>query len=161
MKKNKRLLIFIAIVAIICIIIIARNKSIQGKRTVEVNRGESGTEVTTISGQKLSEVKKYKGLEISDVKIEVSESLTKVTANAYNPTSTDIDAIEMNINIVDKSGNVITSMGGHIDAVAGGQTTPISAAILSEVDENAAYDIQFTEQNYDEPDDNQDDTSEE
>lgn len=141
--KRVRLLVAVAIIAIIIIALIVKgNKDEEGKTAVDSNN--SNGETTVIEGRKLAEVKKYEGLEVSNVKFEIDGTTTLLTADIRNSTSSNIDGQWININVLDKEGNRLTSIGGYIDAMEAGETIPLSSSILSNGKDTNAYDIEIT-----------------
>ena len=147
MKNNKRLRIVIvaAIFVVVIIAIIAKQSSNEGKQQAEATPPPQ-EETTFIEGEKLAEVKKYKGLEISNVKFKVDDTMTLLTADVYNATSKKAEKQWININVLDKEGKRITSIGGCIGTVEPGAITRLSSSILSNTEDRQAYDIEITEQ---------------
>ncbi len=146
MKNNKqlRLVILVAVIVIVIIALISKSlKKPEQKQVAETNTNNDGT--TVIAGEKLAEVKSYKGLEVSNVKFEIDDKRTRLRADVYNGTDKEMEAQWININILDQEGNRITSIGGFIGKVKPGETTPISSSILSKSEDTKAYDIEITE----------------
>ena len=141
--KRVRLLVAIAIVAIIIIALIVKGSRDDGGKTA-VDSDDNNQETTVIEGRKLAEVKKYEGLEISNVKFEIDGTTTLLTADIRNGTSSNLDGQWININVLDKEGNRLTSIGGYIDAMEAGETIPLSSSILSNGKDTNAYDIEIT-----------------
>jgi hypothetical protein len=110
-----------------------------------VETGKTEGETTVIEGKKLAETKNYKGLEVTNVKFKIDDTMTLLTADVYNSTSKDIEAQWININVLDENGKRITSLGGYIDEIKPGETTPIASSILSNGEDKKAYDIEITE----------------
>lgn len=146
--KNKKLLRLVALIAIIIVVIIIIVNVTKGDKNGEKEPSQSGLsqETMTISGDKLAEVKNYKGLQVSNVKFQINDKMTFLTADVYNATSTDVQGQYININVLDKDGNIIKSIGGYIDPVKAGETTPISSSIPSGAGDTEAYNIEITEQ---------------
>lgn len=143
---TKKLFIFVgAIVFIIIIIALVAG----GKK--ETKEEDKPTEAKVIQGEQLAEVKEYGGLEISDVKFEVEDNMTEVTANVLNNTEKDLESQYVNINILDKNGSVIADVGGFIDGIeAGGTGKMIGSFLTSEATSNA-YNVEITDKTPQEP----------
>ena len=126
--KNKKLLRLVALIAIIMVVIIIIVNVTKGDKNGEKEPSQSGLsqETMTISGDKLAEVKNYKGLQVSNVKFQINDKMTFLTADVYNATSTDVQGQYININA--------------------GETTPISSSIPSGAGDTEAYNIEITEQ---------------
>lgn len=150
MKKtkvdNKRLGIVIgtAVIAIVVIALLVKGGS-KNKKDVATDTNGTNNDVTIISSDKLAETKEYKGLEITNVQIKIDDTMTELTADVRNNTSQDMEGQPININVLDKDGNRVTVVGGWIDAVKVGETTPIYASILSNGKDINAYDIEITQ----------------
>lgn len=141
--KKKAIIIGAVAVIILIIVIIAvggknKNKPVEGNSIAQ--------ETKVVEGEKLAESKNYKGLEISNVKFEIKNSMTKITADVCNATSKKIDDQWLNVNVLDESGKRITSIGGHVKSLEPGEKTIIDSSILSSLDDVKAYDIELTEQ---------------
>ena len=98
-----------------------------------------------ITGNELDKVKKYKGIEVSDVKIEVDKDRTRVRAILHNATDKAIEEQWMNINILDKEGQRITSLAGYIDNLQPGESAPLNSSIAAKVEDLEATNIEITE----------------
>lgn len=140
---TKKLGIVIAIaVVIIIIIVIAVTGGNKNKNELNTNNNNDSS---VVEGEKLSEVKEYKGLEVSNVKFTIGEKMTRLTADVANNTSNDREGQYVNINILDENGNKITSTMGWINSVKAGETTEIGATFVSTGNEKQAYNIEITE----------------
>ena len=151
MKKNKgngKMAIFaiIVIIAIVIIIIMVVSKDKPTEKTGENNNIDRGTSVSENGGKKaISGIKKYKGLEISNINLKVDDEMTSVTADVYNPTSSKMEEQQINIKALDSNGNEVTSFTGVIDAIEPGETRQISSAIVATAEDKNACDIEITE----------------
>lgn len=149
---TKRLGVLIGIVVVIIIIIaFATSGNKDNKKPTE---GDSKDGTSVIEGKKLSEKKEYKGLEISNVKFSVGESLTELTAEVVNNSGSDTEGQYVNFNVLDKDGNKIMAIGGYIDAIKVGESAKISTSFASNGKEVSSYDVQITETREEEPQDN-------
>lgn len=145
MKENKRLLLIIggAILLIIIIVLFTRGKKDE-QTAVETNNIEQQNMI--IKGDKLAEVKSYKGLEVSNVQVKIQNSMTEITADVHNNTSQDMKEQWVNINVLDKEGNRITSMGGFVSDIKAGESTELYTTIPSNGAGDKAYNIEITEE---------------
>ena len=146
MKKikvdTKRLGVLLGIVVLIIVIItIAVSSNKDDKKPTEGD-SEGGTSV--VEGKKLSEKKEYKGLEISNVKFSVGESLTELTAEVVNNSGSDTVGQYINFNVLDKDGNKVMPVGGYIDPIKVGESTNISTRFPSNGKEASFYDVEIT-----------------
>lgn len=142
------IIIAIVVIAIIIIsIVIAK-----GKNNSEEIGNNITQESTVIEGRKLAEAKKYKGLEISNVKFTVKkDGMTGLTADVDNNTGVDTEGQYINIYVLDENGKRITDFTGFIDPIKTGESTIIYADFLTNGIEEEAYDIEITEKR-EEPD---------
>ncbi|MCI8396145.1 MAG: hypothetical protein HFJ52_00060 [Clostridia bacterium] len=142
--EKKRLYILIGAVALIIVLIIAFTGK-KDKNPVADTNINSGEETKVMTTQKMAEVKQYSGFEISNVQFKVENNMIVIEANVKNNTGVDKKGEVININVLDKEGNKITSVGGYIDPVKAGESTPIYSTILANGAENKVYDIEITE----------------
>ncbi len=142
--EKKRLYILIGAVALIIVLIIAFTGK-KDKNPVADTNTNSGEETKVMTTQKMAEVKQYSGFEISNVQFKVENNMIVIEANVKNNTGVDKKGEVININVLDKEGNKITSVGGYIDPVKAGESTPIYSTILANGAENKVYDIEITE----------------
>ena len=143
-ETKKKAIIIGAGVVIILIIVLLVTGGKNKDKPVEGN--DMSQETKVVEGEKLAEVKNYKGLEISNVKFEIKNSMTVITADVLNATSKKIHEQWLNVNVLDESGKRITSIGGHVGALEPGEKTIIDSSVLSSLDDVKAYDIELTEQ---------------
>lgn len=141
MKQKKIIIAIIAIAVIVVVIAIATSNNSQEESDTEeyVEVLGDGTKVNT--SEKLAEAKTYNGLEITNLKFTNSSSVTNLSADVTNSTSNSIDSQLVDINVLDESGNIITSFKGTIEALEPGETTTLSAGIAANCAD--AYDIEF------------------
>lgn len=156
--QKKMIIIIAAIVFVVVIALIVRGSKKQNK---PVETGNSNQETKVIEGQKLAEVKTYKGLEISNVSFEIDEKMTTINADVYNPTGKKTEQLWVTINVLDKEGKRVTAIGGIIGALEPGGKTKIDTSILSNGKDKEVYDIELTEQRepMDSGNDNQNNTN--
>lgn len=130
MKQKKIMIIAVAliiIIAIIAVIVAVSSPEEESEEYVEVL--EDGTKVNT--SEKLSETKTYNGLEFTNIKFTNSSSVTNLSASVTNTTTENMDSQLIGINVLDESGNVITSFTGTVEALEAGETTTINAGIAA------------------------------
>lgn len=139
-KQKKILIIVLALVVVIAIIAAVVIFKI-GNKEPYVKVEEDGTRVNT--SEKLAETKTYKGLEFSNIKFVNSSGVTNLSADVKNTTGNDMPAQSVKINVLDKSGNVITTFSGNIVPIKAGETTTLSAGILANY--TNAYDIEIVD----------------
>lgn len=140
-QKNIKLLIVVVVVVIAIIAIVVAVSSPKNEKEEYVEELEDGTKVNT--SEKLAETKTYNGLEFTNIKLSNSSSVTNLYAEVKNTTSNDMSEQLIDINILDKEGNIITTFGGTIAALKAGETTTLNAGIVSNYAN--AYDIEIVE----------------
>ena len=150
MKKNEAKVIFIlvAIMVIVLIIVIAnRGKDNKNEEVVEniakeefIDVKEDGTRVNT--SNKLAETKKYYGLEISNITLTEKGNESYIRATVKNTTSVKKGEELIKLTIVDKQGNVLTSVKGYLNTIQPGSTTTLS--IKASADFANAYDFKVS-----------------
>ncbi len=143
-ETQKKIAIIVAAIALVVIIALL----VRGAKKKEPvnNVGDNQPQTKVIEGEKLAEVKKYKGLEISNVTFKIDEKMTEIKADVYNPTNKKTEQQWVTINVLDKDGKRITAIGGIIAALEPGGRTKIDTSILSNGKDREAYDVELTEQ---------------
>lgn len=139
-KQKKAIIIVVALVVVIAIVAIVIVFSSKGKEEY-VKVEEDGTRVNT--SEKLAQTKTCNGLEFSNIKFTNSSGVTNLYADVKNITENDMSAQTVNINVLDKDGNVITTLYGNVAAIKAGETTTLSAAIVANY--TNAYDIEIVQ----------------
>lgn len=140
MNQKRLVVLVIAIIVIIAIIVkLTLPKQVEEKTTY-ADRQENGV-VVNIS-KKLSETKQFNGLEFTNIKFSHTESVTSLKAEVKNVTSNAIPAQLIDINVLDKDNNKMTSFVGEINELEPGETTTIDSNIAANYVE--AYDIEFS-----------------
>lgn len=158
MKKNeRRMILMLVIIAIIIIAVLVKVKNGRKAQAGEngtnagtsigqngepeefVNLSEDGTKVNTSS--KLSETKKFENYEISNIKLTAKDGQSLVLADVKNVGEAKTDVTLINIKVLDKEGNEITTIGGIIGDLEAGATTQLNASATA--DFANAFDIAF------------------
>lgn len=146
MKSNEKKMILILIIITIiagAIFIKNKNKKMENKEQPEtqkqeyVQQFEDGTKQSTSS--KLNETKKVGDLEISDIQIIESDGTATLTANVKNTSSTTKKEFPLTIKLLNKSGEVIETLGAYVGTIKSGETRGINASINMDISE--IYDI--------------------
>lgn len=139
----------VVIIGIILIVIIA--VIVVKSKKPEEEGGDTGEEIeerepTVITGEKLTQVREYNGLEVSNVQFQLNGKTTLITADVKNNTGSDKEGQYVNVKVIDKKGKELTTIGGYIDPVKAGETVRFSSIILSNNEDDKAYDIEITPQ---------------
>lgn len=145
-KGNMGVVLFIGIVliAIIVIVVIKVKKPNNEGGTPDETIEER--EPTVITGEKLTQTREYNGLEVSNVQFQLNGKTTLITADVKNTTSADKEGQYVNVKVVDKKGKELTTIGGYIDPVKAGESVRFSSIILSNNEDDKAYDIEIMPQ---------------
>lgn len=85
---------------------------------------EDGTRLNTSS--KLKEVKKFEGLEISNLQITEKDNVTLLLGTITNVSQTKQERHPVNIKIIDKYGNEIITISAIIGELEAGESTQLS-----------------------------------
>lgn len=154
-KSEKRLILILVIITIIVISIyfIMKNNNKteelggnnnnsqiqeQGKENFSVL--EDGTKLNI--SEKIKETKKIDGLEFADIEITEKDNVTVILANVKNIAKDIKKDYIVDIKVVDKNGNEITSLSGYIGEIKPNET--ISFKTSATFDFANAYDIFIT-----------------
>ncbi len=135
MKKKEKIvigvLIAITIIAIIALIIM---NSKGGKSASKENKTKSdmsyeledGTQLNTSS--KLNEIKKFDGMEISNIQITQKNNVSLLLAKIVNTSNTKQGGYVIDIKIIDKQGNEIKTVPFLVKELEPGETTQLNAS---------------------------------
>ena len=146
-KENRGLLILIIVtIAIITTLVIILN--IRGKKSnndAEQNEVveefvqvlEDGTKLNTST--KLSETKIVDGLKIGNIQLTMQNGQSVLLADAENDTGKDIDIMLLDIILLDKNGNELTTIAGIIGNLKAGEKQQLNSSVTS--DYANAYDF--------------------
>lgn len=146
-KSNSRALILLVAVIIIAIgaVIIVQTRGGNGETNTDGD-ATAPKDTKVITGEKLTAKRDFDGLEISNVQFQLNGKTTLITADVKNATGADKEGQYVNVNVLDKKGKVLTSIGGFIDPIKAGDTIRFSSIILSNKEDGKAYDIEITKQ---------------
>ena len=147
MKKQEKMglliLIVVAIAIILTLVIISNRKEIHNE--VEENKVveefvqvlKDGTKLNTSS--KLSETKIIDGLKIGNIQLTMQNGQSVLLADAENNTGKDIDIMLLDIILLDKNGNELTTITGIIGNLKAGEKQQLNSSVTS--DYANAYDF--------------------
>lgn len=143
--KEKRMILILLIITIIVGIIFIRNKNKkvdtgeekQGTQSEYVEQSEDGTKQST--SEKLNEVKKVGDFEISNIQIIENNGTATLTANVKNTSDETKKEFPLKIKLLNKSGEVIETLGAYVGNIKSGETRGINASINMDI--SNIYDI--------------------
>ena len=147
-KKEKRgllILIIIAIAIITTLAIITNRKGKEVNNDAEENEVveefvqvlEDGTKLNIST--KLSETKIVDGLKIGNIQLTMQNGQSVLLADAENDTGKDIDIMLLDIILLDKNGNELTTITGIIGNLKAGEKQQLNSSVTS--DYANAYDF--------------------
>mgnify|MGYP006934534153 FL=1 len=148
-EKEKRGLLILIIVAIAIITTLAIITNIKGKEvnsdSTEENKVveefvqvlEDGTKLNTST--KLSETKTVDGLKIGNIQLTMQNGQSVLLADVENDTGKDIDIMLLDIILLDKNGNELTTIAGIVGDLKAGEKQQLNSSVTS--DYANAYDF--------------------
>ena len=148
-EKEKRgliilILVAIAIITTLAIITNRKGKEVNSDSTEEdkvveefVQVLEDGTKLNTST--KLSETKTVDGLKIGNIQLTMQNGQSVLLADAENDTGKDIDIMLLDIILLDKNGNELTTIAGIIGNLKAGEKQQLNSSVTS--DYANAYDF--------------------
>ena len=147
-KKEKRGLLILIIVAIAIIVTLVIILNVRGKKSnndTEENKVveefvqvlEDGTKLNTST--KLSETKIVDGLKIGNIQLTMQNGQSVLLADAENDTGKDIDIMLLDIILLDKNGNELTTIAGIVGDLKAGEKQQLNSSVTS--DYANAYDF--------------------
>lgn len=156
-KGEKTFILIIVIISIVIIggLIILKNSRKEAQDNVGQNTTNMSNEVEEYvqkleDGSKLnvsSEMQKTKtldGLEIRNIQLKEMGAITMLLADVENKTDSETPEKAVKIQIINKSGNVITELKGKIDSIQAGGTFKLNIAVTADVAN--AYDFKIMNQ---------------
>ena len=150
-KKVKKIIAAIMIIIVIAMVItimlrFRNRKSTENIRTVEeqiipkeefVDKLEDGTRIN--SSDKLHETKTFDGLEISDFQLTEKDNMTVLLGKITNNANTKKGGYAVNITVLDKDRNEMTTVVAYIKELQPGESTTLN--VSSTFDYANAYDF--------------------
>ena len=158
MKETKdsgisTLMLVLMVLAVIMVIIIMVNTfrkkgpenvgQVQGEVQEEEYVQELSDGSKLNKSEELQKTKKVNGLEISNIQLRETGGITTLLADVKNNTNHEIQERNITIEVLDKQGNVITSLNGTIDTVGAGEKVKLNVAVTADVAN--AYDFRISE----------------
>lgn len=161
MKSNEKKMIFILIVVAV-IIIVGLTKVKNAKSTNEIissdvpnqnqvtNSVESYAEILDDGSKlnvsdKLSETKTFKNFEISNIQLTAVDGQSRILADVKNVGASKSEMTFIDIVILDRDGNEITTIGGVIGEVEAGATTQLNASATTDFANAYNFEIKAAE----------------
>lgn len=145
-KGNMGVVLFIGIILIVIIVIVVMKLKSPNDEDIAIDDSVEEREPTVITGEKLTQTREYNGLEVSNVQFQLNGKTTLITADVKNNTGSDKAGQYVNVKVVDKKGKELTTIGGYIDPVKSGESVRFSSIILSNNEDDKAYDIEIVPQ---------------
>lgn len=155
MRKSEKTLILVLIIITIVVTsayFVLKNKNntedieeknknnsnqIQNQAQENISVLEDGTKLNI--SKKMKEIKKVEGLEFSDIEITEKDNITVILANVKNTTKETKKDYIVNIKVVNKNNNEITSLSGYIGEVKPNETVAFKTSATFDFAD--AYDI--------------------
>lgn len=140
-KTTRAILVLIAIVVLIVIgivLIVSSARKNEGEEDIEsvsgdltetdenVSIAEDGTKVNVSS--KIKEEKEIDGLKITDMEITEVDNVSTIVANVKNDTGEEKGEFAIEIKLIDREGNEITTVPGYIGKIRAGESMGLKAS---------------------------------
>lgn len=143
MKKNeKRMILILIIVAIIVIAILVkvRKGNVEGPVEEEPVKNEVAEEFVEVLedgtklnvSDKLAETKTFGNYEVSNIQLTEQDGQSLILADVKNIGDTKADVVLIDITLLDKEGNEITTIGGIIGDVEPGAKVQLNASATTD-----------------------------
>ena len=144
-KRGLLILIIVAIAIIVTLVIILNVRGKKSNNEAEENKVveefvqvlEDGTKLNTST--KLSETKIVDGLKIGNIQLTMQNGQSVLLADAENDTGKDIDIMLLDIILLDKNGNELTTIAGIVGDLKAGEKQQLNSSVTS--DYANAYDF--------------------
>lgn len=141
-KKERRMILLLIIVSIIIIAILVKvrnGKAEEGAITDEqqseqieefVEVAEDGTKVN--KSEKLAETKTFENYEISNIQLTENNEESLILADVKNIGATKTEVRLVDITLLNKEGDEITTIGGIIGEIEPGQVVQLNASATTD-----------------------------
>ena len=152
MKPEEKKLILILVIITVIVGVIAffamrgKNNQNNGTQTKQENvtdeyvqRLEDGSKLNV--SEELRKTKTLDGLEITNIQLREINGITRLLADVENKTSSTVEAKNVNIKILDKSGNTITEISGVVDRLESGKKTQLNIGVTGDVSNAYNFEI--------------------
>lgn len=146
-KEKKEILtllivgVIIIAVVVICVNLIKKNKDENAGETENTEKYvqvlEDGTKLNV--SNKLKEVKKLDGLEISNIQLTYRNGVAEVLADVVNTTNKDVPLTPVILTLYDEKNNIIDKLDGLISPVKAGGSVQLHIGVST--DYANAYDF--------------------
>lgn len=148
---KKTIILFIVLIAILIgvVLLLPKSKSNEEGEIKSVTTNETIEEYVDVLGdgtklnnsEELGKTKTFQGLTIKNIQLTNKDNKTELIANIENPTTSDKQAMLIDIVLKDKDGKEITTLGGRISPIKAGQTVQFSTSAM--IDYANIYDFEF------------------
>lgn len=148
-REEKRMILTVLVVTIIIIVGILILKNTKKGKEEKVPQGENITTEKYVEvlkdgtklnkSNKLKEIKKIDGLEISDIQLTYSNGTAVILGNVKNTSNKDINLTPIVLTLYDEKGKVLETLETVISPVKVGQTVQLNVGISA--DYANAYDF--------------------
>lgn len=147
-KKTLLITIIIGVIIIGGLLIWSNSRKSKPTSTGEENANveefvevlEDGSKLN--KSEQFSKAKNLDGLEIRDIQFREIGGITTLLATVENKSGKDVERRWISVDVLDKSGNVITTVRGIINSVKAGETTQLNMGVTADVAN--AYDFRVS-----------------
>lgn len=150
-KEEKRFILILVVIGIIVIGIIwginnSKNKpqnnitntqQEENKLEEYVQKMEDGSKLNV--SDELQKTKTLDGLEITNIQLKEIGGITTILADVNNKNTVQIEERKIKVDIVDKNGEIITTIKGKLDKIPAGESVQLNMAVTADV--SNAYDF--------------------
>ena len=154
-KKEKRMIIMLIIVGVVVIggLLIWGNRSkkegeVVGGEVEETNQEEYVQELEDGSklniSEKLHEEKELGELRITNIQLREIGGITTLLADVENKSGEISESKMVEVEVIDKEGNIIITLKGVIDEMEEGETSQLNVSVTSDIAN--AYDFRISEE---------------
>lgn len=155
-KSERRMILMLIIIGIIIIAILVKvkngktnenpiNEEQQNEQIEEfVEVSEDGTKVN--KSEKLAETKTFENYEISNIQLTENEGQSLLLADVKNIGDAKTDVRLIDITLLDKEGNEITTIGGIVGEIEPGQVVQLNSSATADFANAYDFTIKTAEQ---------------
>ena len=145
-KKFISILIILSIIIIVILLIVKNNSNVSQEKGQETNNEKEFTEKLSDGtelniSEEIQKGKKMDGLEINNIQIRKKGNVTLILGNITNTSNETKGGYKIKVKVIDKEGNEIISLPGHIRNLEPNETEQLN--VSATFDYVNAYDIEI------------------
>lgn len=150
-SSEKKVLLITVLIGVVIIVglLLWRNKGDNSQNKGEIQNLSDGQYTQQLQdggkvniSQELKKTKKLDELEITNIQLKEIGGITNLLADVQNKSEKQVESKKVKVEILNKSGEVITTLKGRIDSIPAGGKVQLNMAVTADVAN--AYDFKIS-----------------